>query len=143
VIDCIDCTGSGDVDTSTKAAHTTDEGGGRTLPGLTGRALKLNPAWVNPSGEWRLGVKLAFELFPGPLKERVKGERKKAWAAKMHAAQVVHKQAEAEATGGTTKNEVAAKDAVAALEALKAIEDGFEDPGPVYDCVAWHDGEHW
>ena len=111
------------------------------MPGLTGRALKLNPAWANPSGEWRVGAKRAFELFPGPLQGRVKGERKKAWAAKVHAAQVALKQAEADATGA--KNEAAAKDAAAALEALQAIEAGFEDPGPVYDCVVWHDGEHW
>jgi len=142
VIDCIDCTGSGDVDTTTKASHTTDESGGRTLQGLTGRTLKLNPAWNNPSGEWRLGVKRAFELFPGQLKGRVKEERNKAWTAQMHSAQVALKQAEADAQG-VNKNETAAKDAAAALEILKGIGDGYDDPGPVYDCVVWHDGEHW
>jgi tripeptidyl-peptidase-2 len=75
IIDIIDCSGSGDVDTST-VVETGEDG---TLDGLTGRKLRLNPDWVNPSGKWHLGVKRAYELYPNLLKQRVKQERKKEW----------------------------------------------------------------
>ena len=53
---------------------------GRRQPqveGLTGRTLRLNPAWVNPSGEWRVGARPLFELLPGGLCKRLKEERRK------------------------------------------------------------------
>ncbi|CAN0124068.1 unnamed protein product, partial [Discosporangium mesarthrocarpum] len=43
------------------------------------RTLRLNPSWENPSGEWHLGIKRAYELFPGPLVTRVTAERRKKW----------------------------------------------------------------
>ena len=59
----IDCTGSGDIDTSKVVSA--DESGGIT--GASGRTLKLNPDWVNPTGEWRVGSRRLFELFPRSL----------------------------------------------------------------------------
>eukprot|EP00624_Nannochloropsis_granulata_P005146 evm.model.NODE_3634_length_32890_cov_30.974672.3 len=87
VIDIIDCSGSGDVDTSTivedlpSAADAAAENGGGVvrIKGLTGRILRLNPAWVNPTGKWHVGVKRAQELYPNGLKPRVRAERKKDW----------------------------------------------------------------
>lgn len=52
------------------------------------RTLRLNPKWVNPSGEWRVGMKRAYELFPKPLVTRVKTERRKDWDKKHVAAEV-------------------------------------------------------
>ena len=46
IIDVVDCTGSGDVDTST-----VQEAADGHLKGLYGRKLKLNPSWENPEGE--------------------------------------------------------------------------------------------
>ncbi|CAM9979781.1 unnamed protein product, partial [Phaeothamnion confervicola] len=91
VIDSIDCSGSGDVDTSTivKGSDVDFQDGVPTILGLSGR--QLNPAWKNPSGEWRLGVKRAFELYiKHGLTDRVKKELKKEW-------DVAHKAAEATA----------------------------------------------
>jgi tripeptidyl-peptidase II len=67
------------VDTST-VVEANEDG---SLTGLTGRTLKLNPAWVNPSGKWHLGIKRAFELYPNMLKPRVKGDRKKEFTLKV------------------------------------------------------------
>jgi tripeptidyl-peptidase-2 len=46
VIDCVDATGSGDIDTSTVV----EASAAGTLQGLSGRTLKLGDAIVNPSG---------------------------------------------------------------------------------------------
>ncbi|WIA14765.1 hypothetical protein OEZ85_003250 [Tetradesmus obliquus] len=82
IIDVMDCTGSGDVDTSTIAAA--DEGG--CISGASGRRLRLNPGWVNPSGQWHVGCRRLFELFPKPLQSRVKEQRKKAFEEAQRAA---------------------------------------------------------
>lgn len=53
------------------------------------RTLRLNPAWTNPSGEWRVGIKRAYELFPKQLVTRVKAERRKEWDKKHLAKEVM------------------------------------------------------
>ena len=55
---------------------------------VVNRTLRLNPAWNNPSGEWRIGMKRAYELFPKLLIDRVKAERRKDWDKKHLAAEV-------------------------------------------------------
>jgi hypothetical protein len=40
---------------------------GRTLAGASGRKLKPNPSWANPSGTWRVGARRFYELVPKPL----------------------------------------------------------------------------
>lgn len=79
LIDSIDCSGSGDVDTST-VVEAQEDG---TILGLSGRVLTLNQEWVNPTGKWHIGVKRAYELYPNPLKPRVKAERKKDFTLKV------------------------------------------------------------
>ena len=44
---------------------------GREVEGLTGRTLHIPDEWENPSGEWRVGVKAVFELFPASIKARL------------------------------------------------------------------------
>ncbi len=65
----MDTTGSGDVDTST--VRKTENGEERTIEGLTGRQLTIPDHWRNPSGEWHIGIKSAFELFPSGPKSRI------------------------------------------------------------------------
>lgn len=136
VIDILDCTGSGDVDTSTVASSTA-----LPIKGLSGRTLKLNPKWVNPSGEWRLGVKRAFELYPRGLAARVKEKRKKEWDDELHRQETALKRALDAAKAGNDAD--AAKDLEARCEHLSAFAGAREDPGPLYDAVVWHDGEEW
>jgi tripeptidyl-peptidase-2 len=75
VIERIDCSGAGDVDTSTVVEAKNGE-----IVGLTGRKLKIPSSWNNPTGQYHIGVKNAFELYPSKLRERIEKERKeKLW----------------------------------------------------------------
>ncbi|KAJ1618286.1 hypothetical protein T492DRAFT_916989 [Pavlovales sp. CCMP2436] len=59
IIDLVDCTGSGDVDTS----HLAEPSAGGMLNGLSGRALALPPGWPpSKDGKYRLGLKEARKL---------------------------------------------------------------------------------
>lgn len=70
-----DGSGSGDVATSTVV-----EAKDGKITGLTGRSLTLPADWENPSGQWHIGVKNAFDLYPRNLKDRVLAERReKLW----------------------------------------------------------------
>lgn len=39
---------------------------------LTGAPLVVNSSWKNPTGEWRVGSKLVYQLFTDDLTSRVK-----------------------------------------------------------------------
>ena len=61
----------GDVET-TKVVKPTSKDGNNVIKGLSGRDLILDDSWKNPSGEYRVGLKRAYELFPGDLISRIK-----------------------------------------------------------------------
>lgn len=42
-----------------------------TIVGLSGRCLIIDPTWDNPSGEFHVGIKRAYELFPKELITRL------------------------------------------------------------------------
>lgn len=69
ILDLVDTTGSGDVDTST--VRRTDAVKSRQIQGLSGRQLCIPDDWVNPTGEWHVGIKAIFELFPSTVKSRM------------------------------------------------------------------------
>lgn len=157
VIDIIDCSGSGDVDTSAivealppAANGATENGGGLVqIKGLTGRILRLNPAWANPTGKWHVGVKRAQELYPNGLKPRVRAERKKDWMLehrKVEAGLQREMTAFKALKGGKPPATVAEMEDLADFEARVAqLEDAEkgEDPGALYDVVVWFDGNLW
>lgn len=135
-IDFIDATGSGDVDTSQKV--TVDEG---KLTGLTGRELTVSGEWTNPSGEYRLGMAAAYDLFPhDDLVGRLKEERQRDWEIQQRerAAELEQQIDAAAGDSKPTKEELEAR-----LEVLESLNDSYDDPGPVYDCVVWNDGNLW
>lgn len=144
VIDLVDASGSGDVDTTTRV--TPNEDG--TITGLSGRTLTLNPEWTNPSEEFRVGLKAAYDLFPRPAVNRVRRERGDEFAE-------VQRPALAEARSvlaafdrdhpRPTRAQLEEREELAArVELLESkLASDLPDPGPVYDCLVWHDGERW
>ncbi|MEO1535593.1 MAG: S8 family serine peptidase, partial [Planctomycetota bacterium] len=143
IIDLVDASGSGDVDTST-VAELNDDG---TVTGLSGRTLTLNPDWANPTGEVRIGLKPATELFPRGLVGRVMGERSEDRMEEHRALVAEAKRALAEFDAEhpePTEDELEIRgDLQQRLDLLADMPDMIEDAGPMYDCVVWHDGEHW
>lgn len=147
IMDMLDASGSGDVDTTTKRkADATGK-----LTGLSGRTLVLPAGIVNPSGEFRLGLKPASELFYGDVLKRVTDRR----AAQRAAAATVRlaardrgddaaklKAARAKAPDERSRTE---RDLIARDVALAALEDdkSSDSTGPLYDCVLWNDGKTW
>ncbi|KAM0047332.1 putative tripeptidyl-peptidase II [Helianthus debilis subsp. tardiflorus] len=144
VLDVIDCTGSGDVDTSTVVKA--DANG--CIRGASGASLTINSSWKNPSGEWHVGYKLIYELLTDTLVSRLKKERKKKWDEKNQEtiAEAV-KQLEEFDKKHTKVDETNLKKTRADLQDrvdyLKKQPDSYDDKGPVIDAVVWHDGEVW
>jgi tripeptidyl-peptidase II len=146
VLDMIDASGSGDVDTS--AIVELDEEG--MLAGLTGLTLELPAGISNPSGEFRVGLKPASELFPGAALRRLSNHVQSQWDAELSLIRrsadrnedEALKAAEAKAPADRSREE---QNLVALHEAQKALEDAYASSGPglVYDCVVWHDGTDW
>ncbi|GAB4814120.1 hypothetical protein N2152v2_001166 [Parachlorella kessleri] len=144
IVDVVDCTGSGDVDTS-MVVRADGEG---CIEGLTGRKLKLNPDWQNPSGDWRVGAKAAYELFPRPLKDRSKEERKKRWAEKQRGAVAEATAALAQFNQGhkgslSEPDKKSREELETRVKLLTELDEKYEDLGPVLECVVWHDGSAW
>jgi len=147
IVDIIDASGSGDVVTTTKRKP---EAGGQLL-GLTGRKLTLPDGVKNPSGEYRLGLKPASELFYGEVLKRLNDHRAAGRAAAVTLRQAQRaaapeaaalKAIRAKAPADRTRVE---RDLAARAAALDGLEDGKStaDSGALYDCVLWQDGTDW
>lgn len=143
IVDLIDGSGSGDVDTSTVV----EPNDGRIM-GLTGRTLKLDPRWTNPSGKYQVGMKRAYELYPGGLVNRLKERRqKKLWDPRQRAAvnalerQLADWEAAHPAPDETRKKE--REELETRLAQLNELQEKYDDPGPIFDCVVWNDGAVW
>ncbi|GAB6021153.1 hypothetical protein CHUAL_003784 [Chamberlinius hualienensis] len=145
IIERIDATGAGDVDTST-VVEKQDDG---YIIGLTGRHLKIPDNWKNPSGKYHIGIKCVFDFYPKSLKERIQKERKQVlWDPfyKPALAEVTRKltrfdSSVSEDSDGVEK--LQKEDTEALSEVFTNLEKKFEDSGPVFDCVVFHDGNSW
>lgn len=144
ILDIIDCTGSGDIDTS-KVVKADSNG---FIAGASGAQLMVNKSWKNPSGEWRVGYKLVYDLFTETLTARLKKERKKKWEEK-------HAEATLEALSkltafdqkhpkpGSSTLKKEREDLQNRVDYLQKQLDCYEDKGPVIDAVVWYDGSVW
>lgn len=142
VIDLVDCTGSGDVITTTIHKISPDA---TTLPGLSGRTLHL-PASLrhtNPTHEYRLGLARAFTLFPSTLVSRLRKERRAAWDRAVRRA-LSHVRVRAAALRNSEHpNSHLLEELDTRQAVLLAAEKNYRDTGPVYDCVVFHDSVCW
>ncbi len=147
IVDLVDASGSGDVDTTTRRQP--DAAG--MLAGLSGRALTLPEGVTNPGGDFRLGLKPAAELFYGPVLKRLTDLRAAERAAAVSVARAARarskeaaalKAALAKAPEDRTRAE---RDRVARDIALTTLEDAKlpDSLAALYDCVVWHDGTDW
>ena len=141
IVDLVDGSGSGDVATTT--VRQVEDG---VLQGLTGRELRPGK-WKNPSGEYHLGIKAAWEIYPQALVRRMTGKRRERWDAE-------HRERTAQARDALlafdaqtpSPTEAELRDRVelqARLTLLAKMQEDYDDPGPVFDCVVFHDGKHW
>jgi tripeptidyl-peptidase-2 len=136
VIDLVDATGAGDVDTS-KVVTTTKPA---CLQGLSGRELHLG-AWDNPSGKYHLGVKRGYEIFPKQLVKRLKSERASTWNKKQRAATNALELRIATLSRDASTNKDAISDTKVQLDQLRETTASTSpDEGPLYDLVVFCDG---
>lgn len=108
------------------------------IDGKLGRKIKVNSLWENPKNIYRVGVVKAFDFLPKALVQRITDERKEKFLE-------VNKQVEYKLRSDllqctTDKERDDFKTRIATLTAM--IKD-YEDPGPIYDCVVFHDGENY
>lgn len=138
VIDIVDATGSGDVDMS--KVVTPDNG---QVTGLSGRVLKLDPDWKISDSEVRVGMKAGYELYPHELVDRVKEHRRKEFMLKQRQLENdLRSRIENFVKDDKDKSQIDKAELEKRLSALIAAGKSYKDPGPLYDCVVFHDGEH-
>ena len=141
IVDLVDGTGSGDVITKT-VRKPNDK---NRIVGLSGRTLKLGN-WKNPKNEYRLGLKAAYDFFPsdpgrgGALVERLQKETNIKWLEKQQRRRDAL-EIKLLKIGKANKDEI--KKIKAQLELLKSATKTTTDPGPIFDCLVFHDGKQW
>jgi len=180
-VDFIDATGSGDVSTSTRieAQPAADGTGTSFVSPLSNRALRIPGSVKNPRGVWQVGMKRAYELYPNPLVDRMKKERRKLFDEKQRALEqqlaakiaVLEEELKKEkekkdgdkssssgANGASSSSSpsssssssnypthLSLKEQLAELEGrlecVRLAGKNYDDPGPVFDVVCWHEGQ--
>lgn len=147
IIDVIDATGAGDVDTSTRVQTDAD---GWLVNEATGRRLRVDATkWgfrENPK-EWRVGAKSAELLWPKAVRDRLVEENKRridvkhaAWLAKARKEATEHAGSSQSAAENDSKKELEAR--LAGLErARKDLEPSRSSVAPLLDVLVWEDDE--
>ncbi len=133
VIDVLDATGSGDVNTT----HVARADSKSEVKGLSGRTLHLNPEWTAANPDLHLGVVSGFDIFPGNVISQYKKHAK----IQMTETNKVYIKKTEQAL--ETLEETAPEDAVKIqdlkdqLDLLSEMEGSFEAQSPVYDCAVF------
>ncbi len=142
IVDVIDGSGSGDVRTTTEVELKNGQ-----LTGLTGRTLKIPAKWKSRAGKYRLGMVEAWRIFPRDLVSRLTAKRREAWDIQQRKRTQTAEQAVAnwdKAHPKPTKEQLLERDDLAArLTQLKTLQAKYRDPGPIHDCLVFHNGERW
>ncbi|XP_052784723.1 tripeptidyl-peptidase 2-like [Mya arenaria] len=143
IVDLIDATGSGDVETTTVVE--VKEG---RVTGLTGRTLMIPEEWNIDGGKVHLGVKIVYELYPRILRDRIcKERREKTWdpLTREAIAQATKALEEFDAahTNPNQEEKQERENLQAEVDILTDMDKKYSDCGPVYDCVVFNDGETW
>jgi tripeptidyl-peptidase-2 len=142
ILDLVDGSGSGDVDTSTVVEAV--EG---RLAGLSGRSLRVGPGWKNPTGKYHLGLKAGYDVYPQGLIERMQERRRerREESRRPREARLRQSLVDWKAAHPVPGDEALRerKDLEARLAQLMEVGGTFEDPGPLFDCVVFHDGGVW
>jgi tripeptidyl-peptidase-2 len=142
IVDLIDATGDGDVLMGdAKPAKDCQ------LEGLSGRTLTIGPGWKNPTGQYRLGLKRAYELFPPELVARLKRERREDWDERQERRNAELRRRllawDAKHPKPSQEDKKERDELQARLDVLEQAQKNYDDPGPMYDCVLFHDGDVW
>ena len=150
VIDVVDCSGSGDVHMSSEWLVASDDGETLEIPaalydGENNKKILLNGDWKNPTGKYRYACKKAFDgLFPGRVINEVKADRKKRWEKQHNLTELALQQQLMALTSSTaTKMTGRVWRNSRPVSQLCSLGKEHKDPGPVYDCLVWHNGEHY
>ncbi|KAL4219860.1 tripeptidyl-peptidase II Tpp2 [Mactra antiquata] len=144
IVDLIDATGSGDVDTSTVV-----EVKDGTVKGLTGRTLQIPGDWKIEDDKVHIGVKNAYDLYPRALKDRVTKERKeKEWDvltrdAFANACKALEDFEVAHPNCTTQEEKLEKENLQSQIDILTEADKKYNDCGPVYDCIVFYDGDTW
>ncbi|CAD6192072.1 unnamed protein product [Caenorhabditis auriculariae] len=144
MVDCIDCTGAGDVETST--IRSVAEG---KLEGLSGRILNIPDSWENPTGKYHLGLKPIYELYTKGVRDNISKEKYNDNYYPLHnqaAADALRLLTTHETDVGGTSEKMSDNwdrdDHACKVDFLKTMKN-VTDVGPVADVLAWHDGNTW
>ncbi|MEO1995640.1 MAG: S8 family serine peptidase, partial [Planctomycetaceae bacterium] len=136
IVDLIDGTGSGDVRMS--AVREPENG---HVNALSGRLLKLDSTWKSRDGTFRVGVKPGFSFFPAALLGRCKQARRREFNRQHRELeqQFERKLGAARDRGDQELQQTLVK----RLTGLMSAGSRYRDPGPVFDCVTFHNGSAW
>lgn len=149
VVDVIDGSGCGDVDIATTATLENS-----TLKGRTGRTLTMPEDLANPTGVFHVGAKSGRDLFDGGVMGRINALRRQRWEEDYNSVITERRrqQLQDEASGKRPKEDTPEGDLTRQQRDQRAREKHIENleknylrdnPAGIFDCVVWHDGEHW
>lgn len=134
VIDIIDATGAGDVDMSTVVKVDNN-----SIEGIRGNKLRINPKWKNPTSEFHVGIKLGYEVFPGPAISAYKNDQKEKRESKTRERiREIEKSLLIKNLSSSEKKELNER-----IKQLNDLQISFDPPSPIYDCVTFYDGTRW
>lgn len=163
LLDIVDCTGSGDVNVSSKkqVEDPGDDVDYYLVQALSGKTIKLKKSWwktttgaegdhpvtenipVTSPPTVRFGLKLAYELFPQSVTNRVKKHRQMLLDKELQSILASVRSQLSELAGKKSAEDIKQREELQArIDVLTDKEWGSEnDPGYILDCIVFFDGQ--